>query len=237
MSIGLLSMLCVCGLYGLVPEKNSEQRAYNSDKTGRDLDRLVALRMHRRADLKNIIEATADEDDLEDIQETLEDIQEIEKEYGITDLQKQVGMLRIEACRMQQQEPIRGYLNTINKLVDEIKSITADERARMDDLMSKSMQSDQQDDSNKNDALKERIAKLENIMREKAADQLKAIDELNQKIYQETMQLIDKARPLAKRLEEQYGAIRESLKPLDEKLAQAIGNINASLHESLVRYY
>lgn len=262
-AIGLIGLVCAISVFCL----QSADEMQKPEAPRRKHSGPAALWEQKRAELKALIKSTADKQDMLNMKEALADIKNIEKQAGITDLQKQIGNLRVEACLIQQQEPIKGYLNKIKGLVEDIKKSTQAERKVMDDMMmrltapsaranntgtadfmtpnmrrspdgeaapsfqqaARPNQESGQESGKDQSLLKDRIATLEDIMRDKSADQLAQIDDLNEKIYQATMHLIDQARPLAKQLEQKYGMIRESLKPFDESLAKAIGNINARL--------
>ena len=212
----------------------------------------------KRTALKNFIESIADNQDILDMQQTLAQIQDLERENGIAALQAKVARLRIQACYMQQQEPIKGYLKQIRALTKKIEKLTQAERTAIDALMQEDKQSPQQTTGHRqspgqsqprttslrglprgkeaqgprDERDRERIGKikeLEAAMRNKAADELQAIDELNEKIYKIMARQINAAKPLAGALETKYKNLHETLKPLDEKLSKAINAINIRL--------
>lgn len=160
-------------------------------------------------------------------------IQAVEKDpkYGITDLQKQIAQLRVEACKKQlEDKEIKALVDQSIAKVQEIDKITKPEQQKSNDL-SKQMNTLLQAKKSKDDPVVKKVEnelkEIQKQMREKTKTQIELIQANNEKIYKKLPDLMKKGGELMKQLKAKYTAAKNDKEAKSRK--QDIGTYDAKV--------
>lgn len=155
-------------------------------------------------------------------------IKQIEEKNGISELQNRLATLRLDSCRLQQENPeARQALTEIKQISRKIREITKPEREEINRLTSRQSRIDPESDEAKE--LETKVANIQKQMENKAAEHTRRIRELNKRIYTQLPDQMDAGKRAAADLKNKYLAIKDQVDPLDKQIARQVKAIHRRL--------
>lgn len=151
----------------------------------------------------------------------------LEDEHEITSLSQSIGDLRVEACRIQNEDPTaQKIIRILKKTAAKAKQITVTERKQIDEIAQETAANPQTKKQ-----YEEKLKRLDKIIKQKTKPHSEKIVSLNHALYNlpNIRSKLDTVAPLAEELRKKYQAIKNQTHPLDEQIATYTKEINGRM--------
>lgn len=194
-----------------------------------DLDRLKEQLKNDREAFRNIIEKD-NKNSIQQLQNLDKKITDLEKDHGIEQLQKKISELRLESCKIQEEDPdLKKLRLEQKKIIQDIEKETRKDREKIDNLTQETEHLQENDPQYKE--VQKKLSKLQEQLDKKIHPGTQRLEALNEKIFEnpKIRKLFEEARPIEEALNKKYNEIREQMEPLNKELIELIQKVNKRL--------